>query len=174
VDEQRRARLAEKRRMGQLRLERQRVSAKFRAVAPLLCERSLRFSRLAPERCRAALGPLTGGPGQDERLLWAPIANGTCRSWETQAERDALLGEALAGCGAAGEARVAVIWHPFESGLRIGAGDLARHAGPVLELGGGGTIWVVAAEGGPWLIEMAYWDREVCWTPSMPIFAGGR
>lgn len=170
MDEDRRTRLTEKRRLAQLRRERAAVSATFRRVARTLCERGVRFSKLVPERCREALGPLASGPGRDERLLWAPIPNGTCAGWESEAERDELLHEALSYCTNA-RARVAVIWHPFEAGLSVAAADLAAHAPLILEEGGE-TIWIVAASGGPWLIELAYWDREVCWTPRMPVFVG--
>jgi hypothetical protein len=170
MDEDRRTRLTEKRRLAQLRRERAAVSATFRRVARGLCGRGVRFSKLVPERCREALGPLASGPGRDERLLWSPIPNGTCARWQSEAERDALLREALAGCTDSA-ARVAVIWHPFEAGLTIGAADLAAHA-PLVLAESADTIWIVAANGGPWLIELAYWDREVCWTPRMPVFVG--
>lgn len=167
MEEAQRARLIERRRLAQLRRERAAASAAFRGVAPLLCERGVRFSKLVPERCRAALGTLASGPGRDERLLWGPTADGTCRGWETEAERNALLRRALAGCTGA-ETKVAVVWHPFRAGLRIAAAALAVHAGPVLEAGAGDTTWIVAADGGPWLIEVAWWDWEICWAARMP------
>ncbi len=170
MDEDRRTRLTEKRRLAQLRGERAAASATFRRVAPALCARGVRFSKLVPERCREALGPLASGPGRDERLLWAPIPNGVCAGWESESERDELLREALAACTSAA-ARAAVIWHPFEAGLSLAAADLALHAEPILAESAD-TIWIVAAAGGPWLIEVAYWDREVCWTPRMPVFVG--
>lgn len=132
----------------------------------MLCERGVRFSKLVPERCRTALGRLASGPGQDERLLWHWIGNAAGSIWTAKAERDALLGEALAAC-AAPETPVAVVWHPFRAGLRLRAADLAANAAPVLDATGE-TVWIVAAEGGPWLIEVAFWDREICWTPAMP------
>lgn len=166
MDETRRGGLVEKRRLAQLRARRAAESATFRSVAPALRKAGVRCSKLVPERCRAALGDLTSGPGEDERLLWAPIAGGICRLWGGAKERDALVREALAAC-AAPEARVAVVWHPFEAGLSLRAADLARHASAIGGVGGG-TIWIVAAEGGRWLIEIAYWDREICWTKAMP------
>jgi hypothetical protein len=167
MDEARRAPLVEKRRLAQLRARRAAESARFRGVAPALRAAGVRCSKLVPERCRSALGDLTGGPGEDERLLWAPIGNGTCGRWESAAERDSLLREALAACAGA-EAKVAVVWHPYEAGLRLRAADLAAHAGAILDAGRGDTIWIVAADGGRWLIEVAYWDREICWTAAMP------
>jgi hypothetical protein len=64
-----------------------------------------------------------------------------------------------------------VIWHPFEAGPGLAAADLAAYAPPI-PAESADTIWIVAASGGPWLIEIAYWDREVCWTPRMPVFVG--
>lgn len=164
----RRAKLVEKRRLAQVRRERQNVSATFRRVAPSLCEHGLRFSKLVPERCREALGTLASGPGRDERLLWGDVPGGTCVRWEDKARRDAHVRRALACC-VAPTSSVVVIWHPFQAGLRLRAADLAAHAAPVLDAAGD-TIWIVAAEGGPWLIEVVFWDREVCWAPNMPVF----
>lgn len=172
MDEAQRARLIERRRMAQLRSARAAVSEKFRSVAPALRAAGVRAAKLVPARCRAALGPLTGGPGRDERLLWDKVPDATCRYWRDEAERDALVRAALACC-AAPDTRVALVWHSFEAGLSIPAGDLAAHAASVIGAGDGGTTWIAAAEGGPWLIEVAYWDREVCWTRSMPLFVGG-
>jgi hypothetical protein len=171
MDEARRSRLTEKRRLAQLRARRAAESAAFRRVAPALRSAGIPCSKLVPERCRAALGDLTSGPGEDERLLWAPIGNGTCRGWESAAERDSLVREALAACTPP-EARVAVVWHPFEAGLRLRAADLAAQAAAILDAGAGGTIWIVGADGGRWLIEAAYWDRELCWTAAMPHLGG--
>lgn len=153
--------------MAQSRSARAEQSGRFRAAAPALRKGGVRCSKLTPERCRAALGRLVSGPGRDERLAWNPIPRGICRTWGSDEERDSLLAEALAECTGP-ETRVAVVWHPFRAGLSIAAGDLAAQASPVLEAGSGETIWIVAAEGGPWLIEVAYWDRELCWTPEMP------
>jgi hypothetical protein len=167
IDEARRARLVETRRLAQLRARRTAESARFRGVAAGLRAAEVPCSKLVPERCREALGDLTHGPGEDERLLWPPIPEGTCRRWESAAERDSLARQALAAC-AAGDSKVAVVWHPYEAGLRLRAADLAVHAGPILDAGHGDTIWIVAADGGRWLIEVAFWDREVCWTAAMP------
>jgi hypothetical protein len=89
-----------------------------------------------------------------------------CRAWSAKEERDALVREGLAQCAAPGST-VAVIWHTSQPGLSIRASDLAAHAGAVLE-GWGDTVWIVASGGGSWLIEIAYWDREVCWSRHMP------
>jgi hypothetical protein len=63
---------------------------------------------------------------------------------------------------------VAVVWSPFHAGLRIRALDLARYATTVLDAET--EVWIVAAVGGPWLIEVSHWDHEVCHTRSMPVF----
>jgi hypothetical protein len=167
VDEARRIRLEERKRLAQLRRSRAAVSAAFRAVAPHLRTHGVTCSKLVPERGRAALGDLASGPGRDERLLWDHVAGAVCATWADVRERDALLRDALAAC-AAPDRRVAVVWHPYEAALRLRAGDLAAHAGPVLDAGGADTVWIVDAAGGDWLIEAAYWDRELCWSKFMP------
>lgn len=154
--------------MAQLRLKRASLSGTFREVAPVLCRRGVRFSKLVPERCRSALGRLASGPGQDERLLWGPIGNGVCAWWSSDAERDSLLASALAECAAPGTP-VAVVWNPFRAGLRIRSGDLAAHAAAILDPVHE-TVWIVAADGGAWLVEVAFWDRELCYTKAMPRF----
>jgi hypothetical protein len=163
----RRARLVEKRRLAQLRLSRALLSRAFRSVGRILCERDVRFSKLMPSRCVEVLGPLVSGPGQDERLLWDRVPGRSCDTWTSNEHRDDLLRQALSACTHA-DAPVAVIWHPASAGLRIGAPDLAAHAAPILD-GEPGTIWIVAAHGGPWLIEIAFWDKEVCFARSMPV-----
>lgn len=170
MDLERRARLEEKRRLAQLRRRRSEISATFRGLAIPLRRLGVPVSKLMPHRCREALGPLASGPGRDERLLWAPIPGGRCERWASPPHRDSLLRAALDRCARPDEA-VAVIWHPFEAGLRIAAADLAAHAPVVLEALHG-TVWIVAAAGGPWLIEIAYWDGELCAATSMPLFAG--
>jgi hypothetical protein len=60
-----------------------------------------------------------------------------------------------------------------EAGLRLRARDLAGHAALVLE-DVYQAVWIVAAGGGPWLVELSFRDREVCSTPSMPLFVGSR
>lgn len=173
MDEVRRARLIERRRLAQIRAQRAALSEAFRAVAPGLRARGVRCAKLMPERCRTALGRLASGPGRDERLLWKPIPNGVCRPWQTERERDSLLAAGLAAC-AAPETPVAVVWHPCRAGLRLAASALAANAAEIINASAGDTIWIVAADGGPWLIEIAYWDREICWTPRMPVWAEER
>ena len=171
MDDSRRSRLLEKRKLLHLRLARQGFSTSFRRVAFALRRDGVRCSKLSPAACRRAIGTLAGGPGQDNRLDWAPIRNGTCRTWSDEEERDRLVARALAAC-TTWESHVAVVWSPFSAGLRLRAEDLARHAGAILEEAT--ETWIVAADGGPWLIEVSYWDREVCHTLSMPVFADSK
>lgn len=170
VEDDRRAQLLLKRRHLLLRQERANASRTFRTVAPLLCEREIRFAKSTPEQCRRSLGTLADGPGQDERLLWTHLEEGVCRPWADRDERDRLLKDALAACTAPDET-VAVIWHTHEAGLRLKSRDLAEHSALILDPHGD-TIWIVAAAGGRWLIELAYWDRELCYIRSMPPVAG--
>ena len=170
MDEARRAALLEKRRLFQLRLQRQNVSARYRPVACALRAAKVRCSKLSPEACRLALGTLASGPSRDERLDWTGIGNGICRIYANDAQRDAYVAEALADCTGWTDP-VAVVWHPFEAGLRIAAGDLVRHAPLILDQAT--EIWIVDARGSSWLIEVAAFDSEVCHTRSMPLFVGG-
>ena len=148
-------------------MHRAELSGAFRSVGRILCDHDVRFSKLMPSRCREALGPLTSGPGRDERLLWNRVPGRSCETWTSKEQRDDLVRQALSACTDA-SASVAVIWHTVNAGLRIRARDLAAHASPILEVQPG-TIWIAAAQGGPWLIEVAFWDQEVCFAPSMPV-----
>ena len=169
MDAQRRDALVEKRRLLQLRRRRHEASRTFREIAPGLRAAGVRCAKLMPARFRAILGPVLNAPGQDERLVWEPIPNGICRLWSSPGERDLLVRQALHACVAL-EEKVAVVYHTAEAGLLISAADLSRHAPSILD-DRPQTIWIVAAAGGPWLIELAYWDREVCYTTNLPLFA---
>ena len=169
MDAERREALVEKRRLLQLRQRRQEISRTFREFAPALRAAGVRCAKLMPARFEAILGPVLHAPGQDERLLWAPIPNGVCNLWSSPGERDLLVRQALHAC-VAPEERVAVIFHTAEAGLLISAANLSRHA-PLILGDRPDTIWIVAAACGPWLIELAFWDREVCYTESLPLFA---
>lgn len=132
----------------------------LRPLLPALRAAGVQARRLSPAQVQAALGDLTSGPGQDERLLWSAIPQGVCRPWRDAAERTALIREALSAC-CDGAAKVAVVWHPCSAGLRVRADDLARHAALILD--GSPEIWLCDAAGGGWLIEIARFDKEVCW-----------
>ena len=162
-EQQRRRILERKRELLKLKLHRGKESRTFRALAPELCALGVRFSRLPPRACVRALGTLVDGPGQDERLLWAEIARGRCQHWSTGDEKNGILRTALKALSSPSDA-VAVIWHPVQAGLRIRSGALQQVIGTVFaELSE--TIWLVAANGGTWLIEVSTSDREICWTP---------
>lgn len=149
----------------QQRLRRADESRTFRALAPELCAIGVRFSKLPPQGCVRALGTLIDGPGQDERLLWAYIAAGQCRSWSTSSERDGILRTALIALSAPADA-IAVIWHPAQAGLSIRS-DLLQQSLAIVFAGLSETIWLVAANGGKWLIEVSVSDHEICWTPAV-------
>jgi hypothetical protein len=63
------------------------------------------------------------------------------------------------------DAPVAVVWHPYTSGLRIRAADLISQLGPVLDAGNGDAVWIVPVSGDGWLIQVGYWSRTVSWVP---------
>ena len=155
-----RERLLDKRQALKLRLERRRVSGQARACGRLLCDAGVKFVKLVPHACRAALGGLSGLPGRDERFDWQAIPGGICERWENDAGRDRLFSEILGKC-AAFDDRVAVIWHPFEAGLRLKAHDLAAHLPAFLD-GVHDVVWIVAAKDSPWLIEIEPREYEIC------------
>ncbi len=165
LDQQRRRILEGRRELLKLKVRRADESRTFRAIAPELCALGVRFSKLPPVACVRALGTLIDGPGQDERLLWTEIGGGQCQHWSTGDERDRILRAALVALSSPSEA-IAVIWHPVQTGLRIQSGALQQVLGTVFaELSE--TIWLVAANGGKWLIEVSITDREICWTPNV-------
>lgn len=166
MDSARRDQLAARRQLAQLRLARGRASATYRALSPLLCQQGARFARLPPVACDAALQGLTDGPGQDERLLWGDVPGARCRPWADAADRNALIAAALAEV-AAPATRIAVIWEPTSAGLLIRHQQLRPVIGALFDQLHG-TIWLVAANGGPWLIEVSLMDDEICWAPVMP------
>lgn len=162
---ERRDALSRKREHLRQRLRRTDESRTFRALAPELCALGVRFSKLPPQGCVRALGTLIDGPGQDERLLWTYIAAGQCRSWSTSSERDGILRTALVALSTPADA-IAVIWHPAQAGLRIRS-DLLQQSVATVFAGLSETIWLVAAKGGEWLIEVSVSDCEICWTPTV-------
>jgi len=170
MDAVRREALIEKRRLLQLRQKRHEMSRIFREIAPSLRAAGVRCAKLMPERLRAILGPVLVAPGEDERIVWAPIPDGVCRRWSSPGERDLLLRQALHAC-VPPEERVAVAFHTHQAGLFVSAADLSRHAPMILEAAAPETVWIVAAAGAPWLIELSYWDSELCYTANLPLFA---
>ena len=153
----------------QLRRERQRLSATFRQVAPLLCTQNIRVSKSMPEANGRSLGPLASGPGEDEELHFGWMGNAGVVPWETDAEAADLVRQALAAC-ADPDTLVTVIWSPFEAGLRLRAGDLGRHAG--LVLGRDWTTWIVAAQPATWIVQIGLRSRTVAFSPDVPTWCG--
>jgi len=164
MDESLRARLVERRRLAQKRTERQQYSAAFRAVSPGLFDAGLRFARLPPVANRRLLAPFASVPGQDEEFVLDGMPAASSQAWTSFAERDRLCRTALMDL-VTSDAPVAVVWHPYTSGLRIRPADLISQFGPVLDAGNGGAVWIVPISGDEWLIQVGYWSRTVSWVP---------
>lgn len=144
------------------RLQRQRESGRFRALAPALCEHGVRrFRRLPPGASRALLAPFAGWPGRDERFDWPEIAGHARAAWVTAQDGEAIVRRALRACFAPAD-RLAVIFHPAESSLVIGCDDAARNA-DVLLRDGHGTLWIVAMRPAATLVEVSLADQDACW-----------
>jgi hypothetical protein len=165
MEETLRERLVERRRLAQRRGERQDYSASFRAVLPGLRSEGLRFSRLSPVASRRLLEPFASTPGEDEEFIFDGMPAATTHGWSSDTERDGLCQTALMELGPAGTT-VAVIWHPYTSGLRIRVADLLSHITPVLNAGNGGATWIVPVSGEGWLIQVGFWSRTVSWVPA--------
>lgn len=162
-EDQKRARVEERRRMLALRLVRQRASATFRTLAPQLCARGVRFRKLMPEQCRQALGPLLSLPAIDDQILRdSPAA--TRLGWQSATELERCIKQALARCGP-DHGRVAVIFHTAEAGLRMQAGDLAACAD--LWMLPPEHLWIVPAEGAGLLIEISRADGLLCFAQAL-------
>lgn len=171
IDARQRARLLERRRLLALRRARAATVATFRDVAPLLCDAGLRFAKSTPAANRRSLGRLTEGPGQDGELDFGWIENAAVDHWTTAAEEARLVRAALAAC-AGPDTRVTVVWHPAEAGLRIAAGDLARHVETILAAATE-AVWIVAAAPGDWIIQAGRWTEAVAYCPDLPAHGPG-
>lgn len=167
MDPARRTALAERRRLLDLRRRRTEQSAAFRRVAVPLCAAGVRFSKLVPSRNAALFGPLTAGPGQDEELDFACIADAQIVSWSTSAERDALCRRVLAAVAGEDES-VALVWHPVIAGIRLRASALRAHITPLLDQGRGQTTWIASAAGGRWLVQVGFWSRTISYAINIP------
>ena len=170
MDESHRAQLLERRRLAQKRNVRQEYSATFRAVSPGLRAQGFRFARLPPVANHRLLEPLASTPGEDEEFVFDGIAAATTHAWASFDQRDILCRTALIGLAPADRA-VAIIWHPYTSGLRIRAADLIAQIRPVLDAGNGGATWIVPVSGEGWLIQIGFWSRTVSWVPAAPELA---
>lgn len=160
MDEKRRAVLKARRAALRDRLE----LAPINRLVERLAERGCRAEVLMPEENVRTLGELTDVPAGDERIDWDRVPTAKVRLWTTGAMRDALAVEAIRAC-AEPDGRVAIIWNSFEPGLALDIGriedciDLPLDAAP--------ETWIVAAEGGKWLVECAIFDREICWSEDL-------
>lgn len=132
----------------------------LRPLLPVLRAAGVRGRRLAPEAVQRLVAPFAGLPGRDERLDWWSIPDGERRRHETDQDRDAAMREALSACSRPGE-RLAVIWHTHAAGFRLRAEDLLACLAPILDAAP--EVWIVSADHPDWIIEVARFDREVCW-----------
>ena len=135
--------------------------APINGLVERIAARGCRAEILLPEDNWRALGELVDVPAQDERISWSLIPTAQVRLWSTDAMRDALAVEAIHSCTGPG-ARIAAVWNPCEPGLAIpvaGIGDCID-----LLLDEAPETWIVAAEGGTWLIECSVFDGEICWS----------
>lgn len=160
----RRVAATQKRAMLQLRQQRQACSIQARRIAGLLCENGIGSVRVPPGQIVPLLGSKLAQPAIDERFAWPQIAGATISSFEATEQATALLRKALARFTDADD-RVVVVFHTHESALRLGAGELIAHM-PVI-LSATWEFWLVAAAGGPWLIDYCSRDNEVCWSATM-------
>lgn len=173
MDEERRRRLTERRRMAQLRRERAGLSEGFRRVARVLCDAGMRFSKLMPVHHGRMLGHLASGPGADEELDFGWIPGAQTSRWNDEGQRDSLCRRALAAV-AGNDEPVAVIWHPARAGIRLKASVLRSHMPLLLDEGRGDATWIVSARGGPWLIQVGFWSATVGYAANVPVRTDGR
>jgi hypothetical protein len=152
MDAARREELKRRQALLQPRNWRHEVSQDFRAIAPHLCARGVRFAKLMPIACKRALGDLASGPGQDEQLDFAFTPGGRTDRWENDEERASLLRAALHAC-CAPDTAVAVVISPFCAGIRMRAADAAEHEA-ILWAHCWRLLWIVAAQGDRWLIQV--------------------
>jgi hypothetical protein len=151
--------------MAQLRLQRQRLSVTFREVARQLCEKGVRLSKSMPIANARSLGPLASGPGEDEELHFDWMENSSVEGWTTDEEAAELVRGALTVCSHPDEL-AAVIWSPFEAGLRLKTKDLAQHA--ILVLDRDWTTWIVAAQPASWIVQIGLRSQTVAFSPDVP------
>ena len=140
------------------------------ALAPIndlverLAARGCRADVLHPDRCTKVLGELIDVPGQDERILWTLVPTAQVRLWTMDSMRDALAVEAVHACASPGD-RIAVIWNPCGPGLAMDVKGIEDCIDLLLDEAP--ETWIVAAEGGKWLIECSLFDREICWSEDL-------
>jgi hypothetical protein len=159
VEHDKRARLLQRRRMLQLRVEREGWCRQFRTLAPALCAGGLRITKRLPAFLSPWLAVTRRLPGRDERIFWPEVPNGVWQPWDDAAQCAALLESALRACGGL-EGRVLVVFHPAEAALVIGARDLVA-AWPTLHAALYDSTWIVPEDRRPWLVEVCPGDRDL-------------
>ena len=140
------------------------------ALAPIndlverLAERGCRAEVLLPGRCTQVLGELPDAPGKDERIDWDHIPTAKVRLWSSNAMRDRIAVKALNTCADPGS-RVAIIWNSLEPGLAMSLEEIGDCIDRLLDAAP--ETWIVAAQGGKWLIECSLFDQEICWSEDL-------
>ena len=158
------AALRRRREVLQLKFQRQEKSRQCRELARRLHAQGVRrMSRLPPARAQALVKPFADWPGRDERFYWPEIPGSVCRCWQDDAGRDAFFREALLA-NFAPSARIALVFHPYESALVLGREDAIAHA-PTVLAEGYAAWWIVALRGTSPMVEVCFSDDEVCWLP---------
>lgn len=158
-----REQLIKKRELAQLRRKRQLESAFYRSIAPKLCDTKVaHFCRVPAVDCARLMDRFSHLPAQDERLTWWDIQGSQRAPWDGPVERDDLVREALRACAQTDE-RVVLIQHTSEAGLSIGSTDLVKNLPDVLSAANG-TVWITSKWAKPWLVEVSFTDKEVCYT----------
>ncbi|HEY5723607.1 MAG TPA: hypothetical protein VIT45_14950 [Allosphingosinicella sp.] len=140
------------------------------ALAPInhlverLAARGCRAELLLPEDNERVLGELADVPGQDERIIWSLVPTAQVRLWTMDSMRDALAVQAVHAC-AGPDSRIAAIWNPCQPGLAMPVDGLEDWIDLLLDEAT--ETWIVAAEGGKWLVECAIFDHEICWSTDL-------
>lgn len=159
---ERRAELQRRRELAQLRRRRQVESKFYRRLAPKLCSAGVsQFSRVPAIECARLMNNFSHLPAQDERLIWWDISGSRCASWEEFEDRDEILLAALKDCTVPDE-RLVVIQHTSEAGLSILGASLVATVSEVL-FAAQETVWIISKAGRPWIIEVSFTDKEVCY-----------
>jgi hypothetical protein len=162
LDEAKRDALLSRRRLLQLRQERQVQARQFRELAPLLRAQGLGFSKRLPASLEPWLATTRRLPGLDERVDWQQVPGAARVAWSDAGECTSRLRDALGRCAASTSGdRVVMVFHPAEAALVIGARDLIA-AWPVIHDRLYDTVWIVPFDRRPWLIEISPQDRELC------------
>jgi hypothetical protein len=166
VDTDKRTHLLQRRRMLQLRIEREGWCRQFRGVAPALRARGLRISKRLPAQLSPWLAVTQRLPGRDERIFWPEVPNGVWQPWDDGMACAALLQTALRECGGR-VGRVLVVFHPAEAALMIHARELVD-AWPVLHAALYDSTWIVPEDRRPWLVEVCPGDHDLGYVTEVP------